>query len=765
MRRRLGRGLAFAVAGLLGVGIPVALAGGWGSGATYLSTDTGAQTQESPAVAVSGDGDVAALWLDQGTATTPGTATLDATSDTGTGFGTVAEVSTTADPLAAFNNTDYPQVAEDAAGDTLAVWISNGSVEAGYRAAGASGFTDSTVDSTSYPAQDQFPQLAMDPAGDAVVTWQQYENEYGTWSIHYAVLSAGSSTLTAEPALQSGMPISESGQPDPHVAVNSSGAAVIVWVDVNSEAIDYAYSSSLTSPGFTTVAGPSNPGALLTAPVAAIAADGDAAVAWDQGSDGGPDDVYEADLPATTAGSQGALENEGPVSTNSGDGTALESTSQEHPGIAMKSSTAGDDTTALGFYDTVDDRVAALIRPSGDYGTSWSGLLGSLYNTDMPGQDWVQEPSGDEAQPQIALASSAAGDDGPLTMLWTDGSNGVSSVTSDSSGTFASPVALSSSRSEGDCDTANGSCTALAANPSGDVAALWQQADASSHTQVVADCYQASASVTVTTSSDPAACDSLTATTTTTTGTTTTGTTATTGTTTTPATTPTDSTPTATAAATTPTQTSTTPATPRVAKSIVVSSLTGTMMVIVPGSNTPVPLSSLQSIPNGSVIEPGGGTVTLTFALPDGRTETGSFWGGEFKVVQAPGGGVSLTLAGGSFNGCPTPPKHKSKKKPKLAGSVAKARKPPKKKPGSTVRSLWSNAKGNFTTKGSNGAAAVLGTTWLTRDQCDGTYFYVKSTSNDPRAAIEVTVLHPHRHKVKLRRGHHLVAPAPGYSS
>jgi hypothetical protein len=148
----------------------------------------------------------------------------------------------------------------------------------------------------------------------------------------------------------------------------------------------------------------------------------------------------------------------------------------------------------------------------------------------------------------------------------------------------------------------------------------------------------------------------------------------------------------------------------------------------------------------------------LTFALPDGQTETGTFWGGDFKVVQAPGGGVTLTLAGGSFAGCPS-----HAKKPRRTASAAKAKKPTK-KPGSPVRSLWTNAKGNFTTKGQNGAAAVLGTTWLTRDQCDGTYFYVKSTSNDPQGAIEVTVLHPHRHRVKLKHGQSLLAPAPGYS-
>jgi len=758
-RRRLVRGLA-AVAGLLGVAIPVAMAGGWGSSYTYLSTDTGAQTQEGPAVAVSGKGDVAALWLDEGTSTTAGTATLDARSDTGSGFGAVAEVTTTADPLAAFDS-DYPQVAEDAAGDTVAVWLSNGSLMAGYRAAGSSSFTDSTIDSTSYPAQDQFPQLAIDSAGDAVVTWQQYENEYGTYSVHYATLSAGSSTFGAAQSLQSGMPLNGDEQPDPHVAVNASGAAVIVWVDINAEAIDYAYSSSLTNPSFAMVAGATNSGSFLSYPVVAIAADGNAAVAWDQGVEGGYADVYEADLPAATASSQGALENAGAVSTNTGDGRPFDSTSQEYPAIAMKASTAGDDTTALAFYDIDDNEVAALIRPSDDYGVSWSSLLdSSLYSTE--GQDWVEESSNDYAEPQITLTSSAAGDDGPLTMIWTDGNNGISSITSDASGTFGAPVALSSSPNEGNCDTADSSCAELAANASGDVAALWQQNDnsPSPHIQVVADCYQASTSVTVTTSSDPSACDSL-APTTTTTATTTTGTT--------PTPTTTGTTPTSTGTTAT-TQTATTAApTPKLAQTIVVSSSTGDVMVILPGSNTPVPLSSLTQFPSGSVIDPGSGTVTLSFALPDGTTETGTFWGGDFKVLQAPGGGVDLTLTGGSFKGCPKPTRKSRKSNSRStrssgrdpSASVAKAK---KKKPGSPVRSLWSNAKGNFTTKGDNGAAAVLGTSWLTRDQCNGTYFYVKSTSNDPHGAIEVTVLHPHKHRVRLKRGHHLLAPAPGYS-
>jgi hypothetical protein len=40
---------------------------------------------------------------------------------------------------------------------------------------------------------------------------------------------------------------------------------------------------------------------------------------------------------------------------------------------------------------------------------------------------------------------------------------------------------------------------------------------------------------------------------------------------------------------------------------------------------------------------------------------------------------------------------------------------------GKVVRSLWSNGKGNFRTKGRYAAATIRGTKWQTTDQCDGT--------------------------------------------
>lgn len=769
--RRLGWMLVLAVAGLLGAAIPVALASGWGSGPVFLSTDSSPQTQEAPTVALSPSGQVGALWLDTASSDEPGGAQLDASFDDGSGFSPVT-VSDAADPLA-FNNFGYPQIAEDAAGDTVAVWTDDGVLTAGYRASGATVFTTSEVDTTIPTGdRDELPQLAMDPAGDAVVVWEQCDGS--TCSVEDAVLTAGTSAFGTPALLESGLDNSVV-QPAPHVAINAAGATAIVWIDASGPSgtnyVEYAYSADVNDTALSdaTVGYTESFGAVLNEPVVAIAGDGNTAIAWDENDDDiayPPTYVIEADLPESIAQSDGTFTDAGHLGTDTTTNQVLASDGQIEPAIAMKTTATGDDTTAVGLYDATDGEVAAFIRPSADYDTAWASS-DSLWESAGP---WVQETTSDATAPQLALASSDPGADGPLTMAWASNTT-FNVIRSDDSGSFASSDVHTLDLSEGaasECASDTTDCPQIAADPSGDIAALWQQDDGSSQVQVVAQCFQAgSGSGGTTAGSDAAGCDALAQTTTTGTGTTTT--TTTTGTTTT-----------GTTATTTTIQTTTTPTpTPTVAKTIVVQTTSGMVLVKLPGSNKLVPLDTLTQIPSGAVIDATGGKVTLSFALPNGTTETATFWGGEFKVTQTASGAVKLGLAGGSFKGCPRPShKHKTHHHSahlragahtaSASAGTAKAKKPTKKKakkkPGSKVRSLWSNAKGNFTTSGRNGAATVLGTTWLIRDQCDGTYFYVKSTSNDRKGAILVTVFHPHRHRVRLKRGHHLLAPAPGYS-
>jgi len=198
---------------------------------------------------------------------------------------------------------------------------------------------------------------------------------------------------------------------------------------------------------------------------------------------------------------------------------------------------------------------------------------------------------------------------------------------------------------------------------------------------------------------------------------------------------------------------------PVLAKSANVERVSGTVLIEVPGSTRFVPLSTLQNIPIGATINATNGSVQVTVALPNGKTQTGIYFGGEFILRQGHNGETIAVLTGGSFKGCPKPPKSKKhtsgkQSKDRTGTQLARIARFTKKTP---VRHLWTNAHGNFTTKGKYGAAAVRGTEWLTQDQCDGTFFRVT------RDVITVTSFAVHNRKTTVREGHSFLAPAPGW--
>jgi hypothetical protein len=141
--------------------------------------------------------------------------------------------------------------------------------------------------------------------------------------------------------------------------------------------------------------------------------------------------------------------------------------------------------------------------------------------------------------------------------------------------------------------------------------------------------------------------------------------------------------------------------------------------------------------------------VSITVALPNGNTQTGEFYDGEFVLTQSKGGTTIPVLTGGSFNGCPTGTKSGSARDDaRAAGS--------KKKAGTVVRQLWGNAHGNYTTKGRYGSASVSGTIWLVQDRCDGTY--IKATKDN---VFVVAYAHPNK-KYNVKQGQHILIPPPG---
>jgi hypothetical protein len=181
----------------------------------------------------------------------------------------------------------------------------------------------------------------------------------------------------------------------------------------------------------------------------------------------------------------------------------------------------------------------------------------------------------------------------------------------------------------------------------------------------------------------------------------------------------------------------------------------GTVLVKLPGSNVFVALSTAQNIPMGSTIDATHGSVAITVALPNGTTETGDFYDGEFVVTQDATGRVFETLTGGSFVGCPVAGKARKHTKGKNGKKGVLEVAAAKKKSSTVVRQLWGNAHGNFTTKGRYGSAAVSGTIWLTQDRCDGTYFKVTKDT-----IVVVAFAHPSK-KHNLKQGQSILVPKP----
>jgi hypothetical protein len=188
---------------------------------------------------------------------------------------------------------------------------------------------------------------------------------------------------------------------------------------------------------------------------------------------------------------------------------------------------------------------------------------------------------------------------------------------------------------------------------------------------------------------------------------------------------------------------------PVLAKTGNVAPVSGTVLVKLPGTTKFVPLSSLRQVPFGSVIEATSGTVSVTTALPGGKTQTGEFFSGEFILRQGANGVVIAELTGGSFSVCPT-----KRERSHIAHAGSVQARDAAASGGHVVRKLWANAHGKFSTKGNYAAGAVQGTEWLTEDLCDGTLIKVT------RDKVAVTNLVTHHH-VEVTTGRHYLAKAP----
>jgi hypothetical protein len=170
--------------------------------------------------------------------------------------------------------------------------------------------------------------------------------------------------------------------------------------------------------------------------------------------------------------------------------------------------------------------------------------------------------------------------------------------------------------------------------------------------------------------------------------------------------------------------------------------ISGKVRIKLPGTNVWILVTGLRQVPFGTIIDARHGKFSLTTARRHGGTQTVTIYEGEVKIGQGRNGRVTLTLVGGNFKNCPTA----SQRRHRLAHIARRRRR--------TVRKLWAEGHGSYTTKGNYASGAVLGTRWVTIDYCEGTLIRVLTDKVSVHDFVN-----GHRHVVKA--GHSYFAKAP----
>jgi streptogramin lyase len=142
-----------------------------------------------------------------------------------------------------------------------------------------------------------------------------------------------------------------------------------------------------------------------------------------------------------------------------------------------------------------------------------------------------------------------------------------------------------------------------------------------------------------------------------------------------------------------------------------------------------VPLTSPRQLTVGSFVDTKKGRARITTATDvAGSVQQGEFFKGLFQVLQsrstARRGLATMRLKGSSYRRCRSSKRGKRRTKGAVGHAIAVAAR--KKLSKKTIRRLGANATGNYATRGTQSAATIRNTIWITADRCDGTLTKVR---------------------------------------
>jgi hypothetical protein len=378
-----------------------------------------------------------------------------------------------------------PDVAVDAQGDTLSVWVRADVVEAS--SGSAAGPWQAPVTISNNTETPSVPQVALDSHGDAVATWLSFN---GTeYNIQVATRSGVNGTWTPPKELKNvGMSAMEPGGPD--VAIDAQGDAVVIWPREEK----YVEASARSAGGsFQPPEELSNTAAAQHAAKVAIDSAGRATAVWEEFGVKTVIDAASKALgskwePGQTLSDGAENANEPRVAVNArGDAVAL----WEQPSGGNEVLEAATNPASTGKWGTpvAVTNGAVVVEPAGqelaidaqgDAVVVWSWLVGK--------RDVVEATEGNAAssiwKASVALSPLGATEEempqvavnpqGNAVVVWerSTGANVIIEAASGlaASGSWQPPVPLSATGE-------NAAGPQVALYPPGDAAAVWQRSD------------------------------------------------------------------------------------------------------------------------------------------------------------------------------------------------------------------------------------------------------------------------------------------------